>query len=113
MKGSIVFQPLAVLKNQKYETIEVETDGKNPQHQGIFQNFTNALLGKEELFVRGEEGLIGVELMDACLLSQWLGKTVELPIDDNLYLSELEKRINSSTIKKEGNDKIVNLDGTY
>ena len=44
------------------EIIPVETDGQNPQHVGILRNFTNALLGKEELFVKGQEGLLGVEL---------------------------------------------------
>lgn len=97
----------------KTETIEVETDGENPQHLGIFRNFTNALLGKEELFVRGEEGLKGVELMDACLLSQWLGRMVEIPIDDDLYVSELEKRIKASTVSKQGTDKITDINGTY
>ena len=97
----------------KTETIEVETDGENPQHLGIFRNFTNALLGKEELFVHGEEGLKGVELMDACLLSQWLGRMVEIPIDDDLYVSELEKRIKASTVSKQGTDKITDINGTY
>lgn len=97
----------------KSETTEVETDGQNPQHAGIFRNFTNALLGREELFVRGEEGLLGVELMDACLLSEWLQKTVELPIDDDLYLSELNKRIASSRRKTGGADGVSDLSGTY
>ena len=37
------------------ETIEVETDGKNPQHAGIINNFANAILGIEEQFVSGPE----------------------------------------------------------
>ena len=97
----------------KCETVTVETDGQNPQHAGIFRNFTNALLGKEELFVRGEEGLLGVELMDACLLSQWLDKTVELPIDDELYLKELQKRIATSRRKTNVTDSVADLSGTY
>ena len=72
--------------------MEVETDGKNPRHVGIFQNFTNYLLGKEELFVKGQEGIKGVELMDAMMLSGWLNKAVSLPVDEDLYLAELDKR---------------------
>ncbi|MBQ0125213.1 MAG: Gfo/Idh/MocA family oxidoreductase [Clostridiales bacterium] len=78
----------------------VETDGQNPQHAGILNNFANAVLGKEELFVPGVEGINEVELMDSMLLSTWLDKTVELPIDDELYLSELEKRIATSKVRK-------------
>lgn len=95
------------------EVIQVEMDGQNPQHVGILRNFTNALLGKEELFVKGQEGLLGVELMDAMLLSQWLGKAVELPIDDELYLSELNKRRATSRKKENVVETIVDLSDTY
>ena len=74
------------------EEIPVETDGKNLQHTAILQNFTNALLGKEELFIKGQEGIMGVELMDAMMLSGWLNKPVSLPVDEDLYLEELNKR---------------------
>ena len=95
------------------EVIPVETDGQNPQHVGILRNFTNALLGKEELFVKGQEGLLGVELMDAMLLSQWLGKAVELPIDDELYLSELNKRRATSRKKENVVETVADLSDTY
>ena len=96
----------------KAEVIEVETDGQNPQHAGILNNFSNAILGIEPLFVQGAEGLRGVELMDSMLLSTWLGKTVELPIDDDLYLAELNKRIATGR-RKEGVDVVLDTDGTY
>lgn len=79
---------------------DVELDGKNPQHAGILNNVANAILGIEPLFVDGKEGLREVELMDSMLLSTWLDKTVELPIDDELYLSELNKRIATSKTRK-------------
>lgn len=79
---------------------DVELDGQNPQHAGILNNVANAILGIEPLFVDGKEGLNEVELMDSMLLSTWLDKTVELPIDDDLYLSELSKRIATSKTRK-------------
>ena len=96
----------------KKEIIKVQTDGKNPQHVGILNNFANAVLGIEPLFVDGKEGICGVELMDSMLLSTWLGKTVSLPIDDDLYLSELNKRIAKGR-KKEGVDIVLNTESTY
>ena len=95
-----------------FETIEPKTDGQNLQHVGILRNFTNALLGLEPLFVKGQEGLFSVELMNAFLLSQWLGRTVELPVDDELYLAELNKR-RATSIPKSGSDIVVDLSGTY
>ena len=96
----------------KKEIIEVNTDGNNPQHAGILNNVANAVLGIEPLFVDGKEGIRGVELMDSMLLSTWLGKTVSLPIDDDLYLDELNKRIATGR-KKEGVDVVLNTEGTY
>ena len=107
------FESKSSFATPEKEVFEVETDGENPQHLGIFRNFTNTLLGKEELFVKGEEGLLGVELMDACLLSEWLGRMVELPIDDDLYLSELKKRIATSRRKENVNDTVADTAGTY
>ncbi len=95
------------------ETVEVETDGKNDQHVGIMNNFANAVLGLEPLFVEGTEGINGVQMMDAMMLSTWLGKTVELPIDDELYLSELNKRIATGKVKENVQEVTLDTAGTY
>ncbi len=97
----------------KCETIEVETDGKNDQHVGIMNNFANAVLGLEPLFVKGVEGINGVQMMDAMMLSTWLGKEVTLPIDDELYLSELNKRIATGRTKDDVGDVVLDTEGTY
>ena len=90
----------------------METDGKNPQHKGILNNFSNAILGLEPLFVDGKEGINGVELMDSMLLSAWLGKAVTLPVDEDLYLEELNKRIKTSR-RKATSGTVLNTEGTY
>ncbi len=96
-----------------FDVIEVETDGENLQHVGICRNFTNAILGTEPLFVEGTEGIHGVELMDAMLLSTWLDKAVTLPIDDDLYWKLLQERIATSK-KKEGIVEVtLDTSGTY
>ena len=75
-------------------------DGKNPQHKGIINNFANAILGVEPLFVDGRDGIAGVELMNAIELSGWLGgEEVTLPVDEELYLKELNKRRATSRYK--------------
>ncbi len=93
--------------------IEVETDGKNDQHVGIMNNFANAILGLEPQFVKGVEGINGVQLMDSMMLSTWLGKEVALPIDDDLYLEELNKRIATGRTKESTGDAVLNTEGTY
>lgn len=85
----------------------VETDGLNYQHPGILRNFTNAILKKEPLYVDGTEGIHGVELMDAMLLSSWLDKTITLPMDGNLYYEELKKRIATSRRKTTASGSVL------
>jgi predicted dehydrogenase len=98
----------------EYHTFEVPTDGRNDQHVGILNNFANAILGLEPLFVKGVEGIKSVQMMNAMLLSTWLDKAVELPIDDDLYLTELNRRIAESTVvKKETPDLVLDISGSY
>ncbi|MBO7214387.1 MAG: Gfo/Idh/MocA family oxidoreductase, partial [Clostridia bacterium] len=83
------------------EVFEYEQDYKNnTQHNGIINNFTNAILGIEELFVDGKEGIKCVELINSMLLSSWLDKTVSLPVDEDLYYLELSKRSKNSKYKE-------------
>lgn len=85
----------------KTEKIEVETDGKNPQHVGIINNFANALLGIEKQFVEGTDGINGVELMNAIELSGWKdGEKITLPIDETRYCNELQQHCLRSKAKE-------------
>lgn len=85
----------------KSEKIDVQIEGENPAHSGIVNNFTAAILGKEELFVRGEEGINGVELMNAIELSGWRGgERVTLPVNEDEYLEALNEKRKNSRAKK-------------
>ena len=97
-----------------YKTFEIPTDGRNDQHVGILNNFANAILGIEPLFVKGEEGIKSVQMMNAMLLSTWLDRAVTLPIDDDLYLDELNRRIAESTVvKNDTSDVVLDISGSY
>ncbi len=96
------------------EEVEVELDGYNPQHLGIINEFTRSILEDTPSPVDGREGINGVMLMNAIELSSWLGnKPVTLPVDEELYIKELNERVAKSTVVKE--DKVVILDtaGTF
>ena len=101
-------------KKPARETIVVETDGLNLQHVGIINNFTAALLGKEELFVTGTDGMAGVQLMNAIELSGWKGGArVTLPVDEDEYLAELDIRRATSRLKTATEEKVIDTAGTY
>ena len=96
------------------EIIEVETDGNNPQHKGILNNFTNAILGLEEQFVQGTDGINGVELMNAIELSGWKGgEKVTLPVNEEEYLNELTARRKTSRMKTCTVETVAKMDGTF
>ena len=96
------------------EIIEVETDGKNEQHLGIINNFANAILGLEEQFVEGTDGFNGVELMNAIELSGWNnGAEVVLPVNEDVYLEELEKRRKTSRMKACVVESVVDTSNSF
>ncbi len=74
-------------------TVKFEFQGSGPQHVGICNNIANAILGLEEVYAPAEDGICGVQLANAMLLSTWLDKEVEIPFDDELFYEELKKRI--------------------
>lgn len=100
-------------KEPEFEVETVELDATlNTQHVGIINNFANAILGKEELFVNGTEGIKCVELINSMLLSSFKNKTVTLPIDEEEYLEELNKKIKTSRFKEDV-DIVLDTSNTY
>ena len=90
-----------------FEFSEVETDGENPQHSGVLNQFADAILHGGELVARGEEGINGLTISNAMHLSSWLGKEIDLTnFDSELFYEELKKRIatsrRKSTVKEVG-----------
>lgn len=82
------------------EWIDVETDGLNEQHSGVMNAFAAHILRGEPLVAEGKEGINGLTISNAAFLSSWLDKTVELPIDEDLYYNMLLEKIANSTAKK-------------
>ena len=96
------------------ECIEVETDGKNPQHSGIINNFANAILGLEPLFVDGRDGIAGVELMNAIEYSGWLGGVeVSFPVDEDAYLAKLNEYRAKSRKKDVVEGAVADTQGSF
>jgi predicted dehydrogenase len=73
----------------------LETDGKKPDHPMVMQNFIDAILHGTPLLAQGEEGLAGLELGNAMLMSGLLHQTVPVPTDRPAYdrmLQDLARR---------------------
>ena len=92
-------------------TVEIELEGDNPQHLGILNNIANAILSLEPVYAPAKDGLAGVQLANAMHLSSWLGESVTLPINDELFYEELKKRIAISKVRTVVNDDKVEAQG--
>lgn len=90
-----------------------KTDGENPQHVGVINAWAGAILRDEPLVADGREGINGLMLSNAMHLSSFLGKAVELPIDEELYYQELKKRIDNSQQKSSGKSVFADTANTY
>ena len=64
------------------------------------------------LLAAGTEGINGVELSNAMLLSTWTDDWVHIPVDEDLYYEELQKRVATSEVKEAGG-KVMDVQGTF
>ena len=77
-----------------YDVSVIENnDGWGYQHVEVMENFARHLLYKEPLLAPGTDGIHGVRLANACLLSSWQNREITIPFDDDEYLHELNQRI--------------------
>lgn len=81
------------------EIIEIP-DQWGVQHCLVMENFANHLLNGEKLIADGIEGIKGVTLANAMHLSSWLNKEISIPIDEDLFFDELQKKIEQENNKK-------------
>ena len=79
-------------ESNRTEVIEGDP-GEGPQHAGVMENFADHILHGAPLLAPGADGINGGRLANAAQLSGWLGQTVDLPCDEELYIAELNKRI--------------------
>ena len=70
-------------------------------HAFVIEAFANAILHGGPLVARAEEGLNSLALGNAIMLSQFLGKPVDLPFDADLYEAKLFDLIRASQFHKE------------
>ena len=91
-----------------------EFDNFGTQHIGILQNFTNHILHDEVLMSSGYEGINGLTISNAAFLSEWTGKEITLPMDEELFYELLQERIRKSNVDlSKKTAKPAKMDGAY
>jgi len=123
--GKLTFWRLRVSEKEFNETFtggfgqpecwkcEIPVEGKELGHLGITQNFVDAILHGTPLIAPGEEGIKGLMLSNAMLLSTWTDNWVDLPIDEDLFYEQLQDKIKNSKVKKEAGYKTLEVKGSH
>ena len=84
------------------------------EHRGTTRDWIRAILEGTPLVAPGIEGIRGVELANAMLLSTWQDDWVDIPVDETLYYEKLQERIRSSTVRKEDSGgATLSVEGTF
>ena len=96
---------------EAYPTVEIESEEVYTGHYGICNNIANTILGLEEIYAPATDGICGVELANAMLLSTWIDGPVSLPIDGKFFYEELKKRIATSKPRAPIDEVIVQTQG--
>lgn len=93
--------------------IDPALDGKNEQHNGVIRAWGGAILRGDALVAHGSEGINGLTLSNAMHLSAFLDKEISLPFDEELYYTELMKRVATSRHKTGVKAVVADTEGTY
>ncbi|XEC94706.1 Gfo/Idh/MocA family protein [Paenibacillus tarimensis] len=93
---------------------EIPVGRGGTDHKGITQNWVNAIVNGTPLLAPGEEGINGLMLSNAMLLSTWTDDWVNFPIDEELFYSKLQEQIRQSqTNKKTDEYRTLDVKGTH
>lgn len=100
-------------KKPSYTETEIFAEGIDFKHEGVVNQFTDAIINGKPMESQGEEGLNSVLLANAIYLSSFLNKEIEIPCDDNLYREELSKRMATSHIRLSAIDSLASILSSY
>jgi len=80
---------------------EYTPDRPETAHQGILQNFANAILHGEPLLANGTDGIFELTLSNAAYLSAWNNNQwIDLPFDSGAFDRQLAERCATSAFRE-------------
>ncbi len=89
----------------EYQLEEINFEEANqPGHMIVLEAFANAILNNEPLIAQGVEGINSLTIGNGIMLSHFLGRPVDLPIDADGYEARLQELIRTSSFQKEVKD---------
>jgi predicted dehydrogenase len=82
------------------DRMTIEVGGENPSHRGVIRNFVNAILHDEPLIAPAIEGIHGLELGNAMLMSGLLGEPVKIPTPRKKFDDMIKEMARKSKFRK-------------
>jgi predicted dehydrogenase len=93
---------------------DIPTGADGDGHRAVTRDWVNAILHGKPMLARGEEGIHGVTLANAMLMSTWTKGWIDLPLDEEVYYRLLQERVAKSTWKTAAIDApVADLAGSY
>lgn len=88
---------------------DIPVGGGGEGHQGITRDFVRAIREGGELIAPGTEGLKGLELSNAMLLSAWTDSWVDIAVDEDRFHELLQEKIKGSRYQKKSAGKTLDV----
>ncbi len=88
------FMPKPPAKVEKYSMnpIQMGLNQLKGQHFGVINAFTKHITHGTPMTGKGIEGINGLTISNAIMLSSWTGEDIHLPINEEQFIEELNKR---------------------
>lgn len=83
------------------------------EHRMVTRNWVKAINEGTPLLASGVEGINGVQLANAMLLSAWTDNWATVPTDEDLFKTLLDEKIASSSHQKKTEGKALDFSGTF
>ncbi len=87
--------------------------GESNEHRTITRGWVKSIAEGVPLLASGTEGINGVQLANAMLLSAWTDDWATVPTDEEKFYSLLQEKINSSNFEKKAEGKALDFTGTF
>ena len=84
-----------------HDAMEIKTGGKDAGHRAITENFIRSIREGEDLIAPAVDGIRGLELGNAMLMSGLTGEAVDLPTDRDKFADLIDDLKSKSTFRKE------------
>jgi predicted dehydrogenase len=120
MRTTVSVREYSNTTSERFKEPEAVTDEVSAErlletpHMLITQNFVNAILKGEKLIAPAAEGIRGLALGNAILMSGLSGKPVDIPFNDNEYARLIEGLAAKSSFRKTaGAKRDISLAGSF